>query len=271
MKKVITTMLCLLLVIPALPQTQVTHPWQGKRVAYFGDSLSDPLGRAGKVKWWKVLENWLGTTSYVYAVVGREWNDIPNQAQKLKQDHGDNFDAIVILMGTNDFNAGLPIGEWYTEKEEKVLAAGHSPRAIVTRKKRTPIMSDSTYRGRINIAISTVKSMFPTKQIVLITTMHRSYAKFGEDNIQPSEAYQNECGEYIDKYIESVKEASNIWSVPVIDLNATCGLYPMMPEFHQYFYDAKTDQLHPNDNGHQRMAATLYYQLMSIPCVFDVK
>ena len=32
-------------------------------------------------------------------------------------------DAIIVFMGTNDFNAGVPIGEWFTETEEQVMAA----------------------------------------------------------------------------------------------------------------------------------------------------
>jgi lysophospholipase L1-like esterase len=270
-KTIVSIMLGLLIAIPALPQTMFNHPWQGKRVAYFGDSITDPKVKAGTEKWWTFLDKWLGITPYVYGISGRQWDDIPNQANKLKQEHGDDFDAIIIFIGTNDFNAAVPIGEWYTEKEEQVLAAVHKPKAIVTRKMRTPIMDKSTYRGRINIALSTLKAMFPTKQIVLITPIHRAYAEFSDKNIQPTEAYQNECGEYIDRYIQSVKEAANIWAVPVIDLNATSGLYPLLPEHLQYFHDAKTDQLHPNDAGYKRMAATLYYQLLTVPCTFDVK
>ena len=64
-----------------------------------------------------------------------------------------------------------------------------------------------------------------------------------------------------------VKDAGNIWAVPVIDMNALSGLYPMMDEHAQYFKDADTDRLHPNDKGHERLARTLYYQLSTLPCV----
>ena len=39
------------------------------------------------------------------------------------KEHGEEVDAIIVLMGTNDLNAGIPIGEWFTETEEQVLAA----------------------------------------------------------------------------------------------------------------------------------------------------
>ena len=48
------------------------------------------------------LQEMLGITPYIYGVSGREWNDIPRQAKALLTDHGRDFDAIVILMGTND-------------------------------------------------------------------------------------------------------------------------------------------------------------------------
>ena len=72
----------------------------------------------------------------------------------------------------------------------------------------------------------------------------------------------------MEEYINAVKEAGNIWSVPVIDMNSVSGLYPMMDEYVQYFKDGDTDRLHPNDNGHKRMAQTLMYQLLALPCVF---
>ena len=61
------------------------HPWKGKRGAYFGDSITDPRNNGSKKKYWGFLEDMLGITPYVYGVSGREWNDIPRQADKLKE------------------------------------------------------------------------------------------------------------------------------------------------------------------------------------------
>mgnify|MGYP002623942155 CR=1 FL=1 len=249
-------------------QSLFQHPWQGKRVAYFGDSITDPRNNGSKTKWWQFLQQWLGIESYVYAVSGRQWNDIPHQASQLKEQHGDDFDAILIFIGTNDYNAAVPIGEWWTITEDSVMAAVHREKALALRRHREPSMNKDTYRGRINIAMSQLKEMWPTKQIVLITPIHRSCFYGNEKNIQPSEAYQNECGEWIDAYVESVREAGNIWAVPVIDLNAASGLYPMAKSQVVNFHH-ENDLLHPNDRGHQRMARTVMYQLLALPCVFE--
>ena len=199
----------------------VRHPWQGKRVGYLGDSITDPNCYGDKIKkYWDFLQEWLGITPYVYGISGRQWNDVPCQAEKLKQEHGGEVDAILILMGTIDFNDGVPIGEWFTETEEQVMAARGLTKKLETRKKRTPIMDGNTYKGRINIGINRLKQLFPDKQIVLLTPLHRSLADLGEKNVQPDENYQNRCVEYVAAYEQAVKEAGNVWGVPVIDFNA---------------------------------------------------
>ncbi|MBR5657197.1 MAG: SGNH/GDSL hydrolase family protein [Prevotella sp.] len=268
LKKAFCLSLCLLIATPMLSQALIAHPWQGKRVAYLGDSITDPRNSGSKKKYWGFLEDWLQITPFVYGISGRQWDDIPKQADRLHEEHGDDVDAIIIFCGTNDYNNAVPIGKWFSESDEQVYAARGATKTLQTRRMRQPIMTDSTYRGRINIALAHVKALYPTKQIVLLTPIHRGYFGPNDKNVQPTEAYQNKCGEYVDAYVESLKEAGNIWAVPVIDWNATSGLYPLLPEHLQYFAKPDTDQLHPNDWGHQRMARTLMYQLLTLPCTF---
>ena len=271
MKRLLIFILFAVVAVPGMAQTIAMpdmvqwHPWKGKRVAYFGDSITDPRNSGSKKKYWGFLEDWLGITPYVYGVSGRMWNDVPRQAQKLQEEHGDSVDAILIFMGTNDYNTGIPIGEWFTERPEQVMAGIHETKHLVDRRHRYPVMSDSTYRGRINVALDYVKRLYPQKQIVLLTPIHRAEFYANEKNWQPREDYTNKCGEYIDAYVASVKEAGNIWAVPVIDLNALCGLYPLMDEMAQFFKSAENDRLHPNDEGHRRIALTLMYQLAVLP------
>ncbi|MDR3266468.1 MAG: hypothetical protein LBT24_02745 [Tannerella sp.] len=42
-------------------------------------------------------------------------------------------------------------------------------------------------------------------------------------------------------------------------------LYPLSDAFTQYFTNEKTDRLHPNANGHYRIAKTIQYQLVTFP------
>ena len=78
----------------------------------------------------------------------------------------------------------------------------------------------------------------------------------------------------------------------MIDLAAICGLYPLEPEFVQYFRESRYDRphtayeaadaeagspvglehhdlLHPDTKGQLRMAYALAYQLLGYPARFE--
>lgn len=263
-------------------QQTFVHPWQGARVAFFGDSITDPRVVPGNwgitnpkdhdwtgmedSHYWGYLQEWLGIRPFVYGVNGRQWDDIPDQARRLKEEHGEEFDAITIFIGTNDYIDDIPLGEWYDKSLAKVTAALDYPATEFLKVKRTPSMDGGTLKGRINIAMDMLKRMFPEKQIVILTPIHRAFATFGSGNIQPEECYPNRLGLYIHDYVEAIKETANVWSVPVIDLNALSGLNPMLEEHVRYFADPETDKLHLNAKGHERVAKTLMYQLAALPC-----
>lgn len=251
----------------AAPSCVNAHPWAGKRVGFLGDSMTDPKNNRTDIprKYWSYLQEWLGITPYVYGVSGRQWDDIPRQAKALKEEHGDSVDAITVLIGTNDFNAGVPLGRWYDETEDTVTAAVHGERKVYRRKRRAYSIDGNTFRGRINIAMQYLKTLFPDKQIVLFTPIHRARAEFGPTNLQPDESWQNLCGEYFSEYVDAVKEAGNVWGVPVIDLNSVSGLNPMVTAQQQFFHDPDTDLLHPGDKGQRRMALTMMRQLFVLP------
>ncbi len=267
-KKILSLAVCFFLALTIEAQGLITHPWQGKKVAYLGDSITDPNQPAASKKYWSYLEDWLSIEPLVYGVSGRQWTDIPRQASLLKSEHGDDFDAIIIFIGTNDYNKGVPLGEWFYESKEEVMVAVSEPKHMVERKMRHPVMTDSTFRGRINIALDTLKRMFPEKQIVLLTPIHRSNFFANDTNWQPKESYQNRCGEYLSEYVKAVKEAAEVWAVPVIDLGSLSGLFPLHEE-HLIYFNNENDLLHPNNLGHQRMAQTLMYQLLTLPCTFE--
>ena len=242
-KKTFILLLCLLLAVPALPQMVVAHPWKGKRVAYLGDSITDPRNSGSKKKYWGFLEDWLQITPYVYGISGRQWNDIPRQADKCYEEHGDSIDAIIIFIGTNDYNAGVPLGVWYDEREDSVMAGIHEQKHHVKRR-------------------------YPTKQIVVLTPIHRAGFYANDKNWQPTEEWANGCGEFVSAYVQASREAADVWAVPVIDWASSSGLFPLMDEHVQYFANGDRDRLHPNDKGHERLARTLMQQLLALPCTF---
>lgn len=282
---IIIAALCLVLPVAAKPKAEIKSQWRGARVAYLGDSITDirQVTKGQNQTYWSYLEGLLGTVSYVYGISGHQWKHIPGQTDKLIAEHGQEVDAIIIFVGTNDYNASVPLGEWYSEKVVEVEVSG--PRGAKTgvvsqRKQRTILLDNNTVRGRINIAMSKLKEAYPTKQIILLTPIHRGDAFLSDRNIQPDELHANGIGEYIDAYVDVVKEAANVWAVPVIDLNAICGLYPLSKASEPYWRRPtlekdkrsgrkRMDRLHPNSAGHMRMAQTLAYQLLSYPAKLD--
>ena len=282
---IVVAVLCLALPVVAKPKAEIKSQWRGARVAYLGDSITDKrqVDKGQNETYWSYLETILGIESFVYGISGHQWHQIPGQTDKLIKEHGQEVDAIMIFVGTNDYNANVPLGEWYSEEVVEVEVTGpkgSKSGIMAERKKRTVAMDKNTVRGRINIAMSKLKEVYPTKQIILLTPIHRGDAFLGDRNIQPNELHANGVGEYIDAYVDVVKEAGNVWAVPVIDLNAISGLYPLEESNALYWRrpslgkseksgKKRIDRLHPNSAGHLRMARVLAYQMLGYPAKLD--
>ncbi len=238
--------------------------WNGKKVAFLGDSMTDPKNKSTKKHYWKYLETLMGIKPCVFARSGYKWDGIYKKAEEMKTAVGDSIDVIIIWAGTNDYNHSIPVGQFFTETTDSVNVNGH----IEQRKHRTFEMNDSTFTGNINRVMSYLKHNYPTKQIIIMTPIHRGYAKFNDNNVQPDENYANGQGLYVESYIDILRQAATLWAVPMIDLYSESGLFPMEQKHDIYFHHAETDRLHPNDNGHYRIARTIQAKLSSISPTF---
>ncbi|MGC9150676.1 MAG: SGNH/GDSL hydrolase family protein [Microbacter sp.] len=254
-------------VIVTTNKKTLNSQWQGKRVAFLGDSMTDDRRVGTSCVYWEYLSELLGIKPFVYGINGAQWDGIYQQAVKLFQEKGDSIDAILIFAGTNDYNRGLPLGKFFSETTKETNFNGNQ----VTRKYRSPIMNDSTFCGRINRVMSYLKNHFPQQQIILMTPIHRGFATFSPKNIQPDENFSNGQGLYLDAYVEALKQAASFWAVPLIDLHSVSGLFPLAASQLQYFHNAETDQLHPNALGDYRLAKTIQYQLLTFPSTFVLK
>jgi lysophospholipase L1-like esterase len=238
--------------------------WRGKRVAFLGDSMTDTHRIGTTCVYWEYLSELLGIKPSVYGISGNQWDGIYKQALKLHEQKGTEVDAILIFAGTNDYNHGIPLGEFFSETTRQTNYNGNQ----VTRKYRTPNLNDTTFCGRINKVMSYLKNNYPQQQIIIMTPIHRGFARFNEKNIQPDENYANVHGLYIDAYIDRLKQAVAYWAVPLIDLYSISGLYPLADAQVQYFHNKETDRLHPNAVGDYRLAKTIQYQLLALPSTF---
>ena len=224
-----------------------------KNVLVLGDSISDKCHVGCQTNYWGFLAERYGFKPYVYAINGQQMCHIPGQAKACKKDHPDEkIDVVLVFAGTNDYNAGVPLGEWYSLTNEVVNADG----SMVSRKRRL-FRFDGTFRGRVNSAISSVRETFPEAWIVILTPIHRGFAAFGSGNVQPDESYTNSIGLFLDAYIDALKEAGNVWAVKVVDLHAVSGIFPNSPTQKSWLANPPHDCLHPSTKGHKRMAEAI--------------
>lgn len=239
--------------------------WKGRSVVFLGDSITDPCHVGCETNYWGFLAERMGFTAHVYGKNGWRMDGVTKQLARAQAELGDDVDAIFIFMGTNDFNGSVPRGEWFVESEEKVKRS----QGEVTLKKREFSSDMNTFRGRTNVALRDVKRAYPRAQVILLTPIHRGFAQFGPKNIQPDERYANLLGFYIGDYVDDVKFAASLWSVPVVDLYGESGLLPNEKEYG--FYMAKpdtTDRLHPSTRGHERLARVIEAKLNQFPPSF---
>lgn len=272
MKKYIVSLFLILATISCFAgKPEIKSQWKGAKVAFIGDSITDPsqMEKYNDV-YWNMMRDILGIEPYVYAISGYRMHHAEDFLNKLKEEHGDDVDAIIIFLGTNDYSHSLPLGEFYTCKEDKVIDRGN---VEVQRMHRELIYDPNTFKGITNHIVRYAKELYPDKQIILLTSLHKGYYnKQKNANIQPCEEWSNANGEFLSDFVNALKEAGSIWSVPVIDLYNISTLTPTLDVHHKYFrgdgYEGLTDYLHPNTSGHRRIAYALSYQLLAYPAKF---
>ncbi len=131
-------------------------------------------------------------------------------------------DAVVVFGGTNDFGHGdAPIGEFAD---------------------RTP----DTFYGACHDLYTRLIEKYLGKPIVIMTPLHRTE----EDEVRVKRG----VSVTLKTYVDTIREAAEFYSLPVCDMFKMSGLQPKVPVIMRRFVP---DGFHPNDAGHEIIAARL--------------
>lgn len=248
------TILLVLLLIGGITMAQ--NRWAGKKAAIIGDSISDST-RVGTTRcWWEILSDSLQIVPTCYARNGATILNMHGQMEKARlqqEQSGEAWDLVIIFGGTNDFNASVPLGEIYTVKEETTNKDGQE-RTLLHRSYTT---DNATFAGRVNNLLSAVKAHFPEARVLMLSPIHRGFAKFGDRNVQPDELWANNVGLFLDDYIHCLGQAGRAWAVPMLDTHIHTQLFPIYNSYDAHINRVDTDRLHPNVKGHHHIALSV--------------
>ena len=207
------------------------NKWAGKIASFLGDSIT--RGKNSDKAYPAYLQELVGfSVCNSYGISGSTISNYYEAMCNRVSNIDAESDIVFVFGGTNDFQQNIAMGEWYT-------LSGTS---------RTINYDKTTFRGALTTLCKALIDRFPNKTKVLMTPLHRyTYP----DNYTELEA--NSKGLYLEDYVNAIKEAGRIFSIPVIDLYGESGLFPISnPNASVYFHS--NDRLHPNATGHKVIA-----------------
>lgn len=235
-----------------------------KTYCFLGDSITEGVGVQIGERYCDLIGKALEVNAVSYGVNGANSLDLLEQIERMHNEQK-SVDAIFVLIGTNDFYYNVPIGDFfdeYTQDFPVLCDENGNVVKVQNRRKRSICYDKALFCGRLNADFAKIREYYPTVPIVLLTPIHRGYAFFGGDNVQPDDITSNAIDLFFDEYINALRKCADIWSLRLIDLYRESGLFPLNDDNAKMFYcDIKNDRLHPNANGHKRMAETILSRL----------
>ncbi|MBE6757574.1 MAG: SGNH/GDSL hydrolase family protein [Ruminococcaceae bacterium] len=208
---------------------------QGKTINFLGDSITEGHGTsAPDKKFTALLAAKYGVISRNYGIGGTRiakqhtpsieprWDrDFITRVAEMETD----ADAVVVFGGTNDYGHGdAPLG----------------------------VMSDRdrlTFYGALHTLYNKLITKYPDKPIVIVTPLHRC----NELSLRGDGGKLQDAAP-LKAYVDIIREVAEYYSLPVLDLYKNSGMQPEVPIIKERYIP---DGLHPNDAGHEILAAKI--------------
>lgn len=202
---------------------------KGKKINFLGDSITEGIGASSPDRSFVSLMKEAcglaearnygkgGTRIARQSVLSDSPYDVDFNMRAPEME--DDADIVVVFGGTNDFNHGqAPLG---TPDDRDVY----------------------TFYGALHTLILTLIKKYLGKTIVFITPLHRfnDYSQYGQWKPDGVEKHP------LVDYVRAIREVSEYYSVPVLDLFAAGNMPGNVPEWYREFMP---DGLHPNDKGY---------------------
>ena len=202
---------------------------KGKKIVFLGDSITQGIGVDDKTKIFTCqIADKTGAICYNHGIGGTRiarqtepslsdlWDlDFVSRVDELEED----ADIIIVFGGTNDW--------------------GHGDAQFGNMQSRDVY----TFYGALHTLYTMLIEKYPESQIVILTPLHRR--KETDHYADGNRPYKEEL--LID-YVNAIREVSEYYSLPVLDLFKTSGLQPAIPIIGEKYMP---DLLHPNEAGHE--------------------
>lgn len=247
----------------------------GDSITYLNDHLDETGNRVTKGYMTRVVER-LPDIKYINQ--GHNGWTAVGIAKEIENLHLQKTDLYSVLLGTNDWWAGLPLGQLDDYKNNTGL---------------------KTVSGAYRIIVNKIRSLNPNAKIILMTPLQRGdFVYIADKHNNAAGSYQPKNGQMLSQFADEVKKIAAYEHFQVVDLYYRSGItlknivkfkrvkdrvtgiyndlkypkyagvafdpaadeYPYPPEAVKYTYDG----LHPSDKGNQVIAKMLVHAIKQV-------
>ena len=210
------------------------------KINFLGDSITEGYGAKSLYGYVDYVAEYTGAKCNNYGIAGTRIakQNIPSDNARYdldfcsRVDEMDNdADIVFVFGGTNDYGHGdAPMGIF-----------GDT--------------TNKTFYGALDLLYRKLIEKYYNIPIVIITPLHR----YDENNLKGDGSKSHDAYP-LKSYVEAIRKVAQWYSLPVLDFYNSSGLNPNVEIIKSKYLP---DGLHPNDDGHRRLAKLIIQYIKS--------